>query len=167
MRSHCRYTAQTALFALCSTGPVTASRLPSQTPYFPFPPSFWTIIKWTKAFTLAVWRMVWHSRRVSLTALLQINGHLQRDVVSLRKSQRKATKLKKKGWRSWSLGESKSRVFSLGRRLSFRTRQVWQSSCKTITKPCCFIHLKDKKVTRGKGSTGFPTAVGKQQGQSC
>lgn len=40
--------------------------------------------------------MVWYSRRVSLTALLQINGHLQRDVVSLRKSQRKATKLKKK-----------------------------------------------------------------------
>lgn len=36
--------------------------------------------------------MVWHSSRISLTALLQTSVYLQKDVVSL-KSQTKATKL--------------------------------------------------------------------------
>lgn len=39
--------------------------------------------------------MVWHSSRISLTALLQTSVHLQRDVASLKKSKRKATKLNK------------------------------------------------------------------------
>lgn len=38
--------------------------------------------------------MVWHSSRISLTALLQTSIHLQRDVARL-DSKRKATKLKK------------------------------------------------------------------------
>lgn len=39
--------------------------------------------------------MVWHSSRISLTALPQTSVHLQRDVLSSKKSQRKATKLNK------------------------------------------------------------------------
>lgn len=135
MHSHHRYTAHTVLVSLCFAVTVTASGLPSPSLYFPFPPSFWTVNEWTKAFSLAVWTMVWHSSRISLTALLQTSALLQRDGASL-KCQRKATKLNKKSRLESSVcnGESWGRIW-----LSFRASyQLWQSRCKPINKSCCF-----------------------------
>lgn len=129
LQLHCTYSTVCSLFYWASD----CFQIAKPDSWFSFSSILLNNHQVNQRFTLAVWRMIWHSRRISLTALLQINGHVQRDVVSIRKIQRKATKLKR--LRSWLLGESKSRVFS------FRTCQVWHSSCKTITKPCYFMHL--------------------------